>query len=61
MPKPKKTPAKTYTEINLSDPQYYFNREQSWLEFNNRVLHEALDPRTPSYKDSNFSLFLAPT
>ena len=47
MPKPKKTPAKTYTEINLSDPQYYFNREQSWLEFNNRVLHEALDPRTP--------------
>ncbi|MEG4022989.1 polyphosphate kinase 1 [Microcoleus sp. S13C4] len=47
MPKPKKIPAKTYTEINLSDPQYYFNREQSWLEFNNRVLHEALDPRTP--------------
>ena len=47
MPKPKKPPAKTYTEINLSDPQYYFNREQSWLEFNNRVLHEALDPRTP--------------
>ncbi len=47
MSKQKKTPAKTYTEINLSDPQYYFNREQSWLEFNNRVLHEALDPRTP--------------
>lgn len=35
------------TEINLSDPQYYFNRELSWLEFNNRVLHEATDPRTP--------------
>lgn len=34
-------------EINLSDPQYYFNRELSWLEFNNRVLHEAFDPRTP--------------
>ena len=47
MSKQKKTSAKTYTEINLSDPQYYFNREQSWLEFNNRVLHEALDPRTP--------------
>jgi polyphosphate kinase len=47
MPKQKKTASKTYTEINLSDPQYYFNREQSWLEFNNRVLHEALDPRTP--------------
>ncbi len=35
------------TEINLRDPQYYFNREMSWLEFNNRVLHEAFDPRTP--------------
>src|SRR5581483_6530875 len=25
----------------------YFNRELSWLAFNARVLHEALDPRTP--------------
>lgn len=33
--------------IKLNDPQYYFNRELSWLEFNNRVLHEAIDPRTP--------------
>ncbi|NJP08480.1 MAG: polyphosphate kinase 1 [Leptolyngbyaceae cyanobacterium RU_5_1] len=33
--------------IDLSDPKYYFNRELSWLEFNNRVLHEAFDPRTP--------------
>jgi polyphosphate kinase len=38
---------KSATEINLNDPQYYFNRERSWLEFNNRVLHEAVDPRTP--------------
>lgn len=38
---------KTTTEINLKDPQYYFNRELSWLEFNYRVLHEACDPRTP--------------
>ncbi|MDP5018491.1 polyphosphate kinase 1 [Anabaena sp. UHCC 0187] len=43
MPKPKKNSA----PINLSDPQYYINRELSWLEFNNRVLHEACDPRTP--------------
>ncbi|MGG6270809.1 polyphosphate kinase 1 [Leptolyngbya sp. AN03gr2] len=34
-------------ETNLSDPQYYFNRELSWIEFNCRVLHEAFDPRTP--------------
>lgn len=43
MPKSKTT----VTEVNLRDPQYYFNRELSWLEFNNRVLHEATDPRTP--------------
>ncbi|HEY9675465.1 MAG TPA: polyphosphate kinase 1 [Waterburya sp.] len=34
-------------ETNPSDLQYYFNRELSWLEFNDRVLHEATDPRTP--------------
>ncbi|WP_017327246.1 polyphosphate kinase 1 [Synechococcus sp. PCC 7336] len=28
-------------------PEYYLNRELSWLEFNRRVLHEALDDRTP--------------
>ncbi|MBD2186473.1 polyphosphate kinase 1 [Planktothrix sp. FACHB-1355] len=38
---------KTTTAINLRDPQYYFSRELSWLEFNHRVLHEAIDPRTP--------------
>ncbi|MFH7243082.1 MAG: polyphosphate kinase 1 [Spirulina sp.] len=30
-----------------SDPAYYLSRELSWLEFNRRVLHEALDERTP--------------
>lgn len=34
-------------KVNLTDPEYYFNRELSWLEFNNRVLHEAIDSRTP--------------
>ncbi|KAM3110482.1 polyphosphate kinase 1 [Phormidesmis sp. 146-33] len=38
---------KKTTDVNLTDPQNYFNREMSWLEFNNRVLHEAFDPRTP--------------
>ncbi|MBX9259163.1 polyphosphate kinase 1 [Desmonostoc muscorum CCALA 125] len=38
---------KSTTPINLNDPQYYLNRELSWLEFNGRVLHEACDDRTP--------------
>ena len=33
--------------INLDDPRYYINRDLSWLGFNQRVLHEALDSRTP--------------
>ena len=44
MPKSKKT---SHHQLNLNDPQYYLNRELSWLEFNKRVLHEACDPRTP--------------
>jgi len=35
------------SDINLSDPQYYLSRELTWLEFNARVLHEAMDERTP--------------
>ncbi|MGB5593618.1 MAG: polyphosphate kinase 1 [Crocosphaera sp.] len=41
--------------INLKDPKYYFNRELSWLEFNNRVLNEALDTRTPLLERLKFS------
>ena len=33
--------------LDLRDPALYINRELSWLEFHRRVLHEALDPRTP--------------
>ncbi len=32
---------------DLSNPEWYLNRELTWLEFNRRVLHEAQDERTP--------------
>jgi len=35
------------SEINLTSSQHYLNRELSWIEFNARVLHEAIDTRTP--------------
>ncbi len=31
----------------LSDPSLYFNRELSWISFNERVLEEARDPSVP--------------
>jgi len=33
--------------FDLSDSQWYLNRELTWLEFNRRVLNEAVDERTP--------------
>ncbi|HEY7480189.1 MAG TPA: polyphosphate kinase 1 [Gemmatimonadales bacterium] len=39
--------APTVPALDLRDPSLYINRELSWLQFNQRVLHEALDPRTP--------------
>lgn len=39
--------ATTHQKIDLDNPQYYFNRELSWLEFNNRVLSEGIDERNP--------------
>jgi polyphosphate kinase len=33
--------------ISLDDPRYYFNRHESWLNFNRRVLEEALDESNP--------------
>src|ERR1700722_5966173 len=34
-------------DFDLDSPEWYLNRELTWLEFNRRVLHEAQDSRTP--------------
>ena len=41
------TGTKPAEKINLDDPALYLNRELTWLEFNNRVLHMAADDATP--------------
>ena len=33
--------------MDFRDPKYFINREQSWLEFNQRVLDQALDESNP--------------
>jgi hypothetical protein len=34
-------------EFDLTSPEWYLNRELTWLEFNRRILHEGEDERTP--------------
>ena len=36
-------------------PSKFFNRELSWVDFNERVLHEALDSRTPALERLKFT------
>jgi polyphosphate kinase len=43
------------SEPDLSDPSLYFNRELSWLDFNDRVLQLAEDPRIPLLERVNFA------
>ena len=40
-------PSAVVADEDLLDPRLLLNRELSWLAFNERVLHEALDSRTP--------------
>jgi polyphosphate kinase len=44
---PRPQPAAEQAVRPLDDPSLYFSREISWLEFNERVLEEALDEGTP--------------
>lgn len=42
------------TLINLASPDFYFNRELSWLDFNRRVILEARDSHNPLLERMNF-------
>ena len=41
-------------KFDLASPEYYLNRELTWLAFNGRVLHEAADARTPLLERMKF-------
>jgi len=43
----------------LASPSLYLNRELTWLEFNRRVLHEALDDRTPLLERIKFAAIVS--
>ncbi len=44
---------------DLTDPHFYINRELSWLEFNQRVLLQALDPAHPLLERVKFLSIVA--
>ena len=48
------SPKKPRRVTDLDQPQWYFNRELSWLEFNHRVLEEAIDPTNPALERLKF-------
>ena len=35
-------------------PEYYWNRELSWIRFDERVLHEAMDEAVPLFERLKF-------
>jgi polyphosphate kinase len=43
------------SDRDLADPTLYFNRELSWLDFNDRVLQLAEDPSTPLLERAKFA------
>ena len=40
--------------LDLNSSQLYFNRELSWLQFNSRVLAQALDEKLPPLERLKF-------
>jgi polyphosphate kinase len=54
-----KTDPKSLPTVNLTARRLYLNREISWLEFNRRVLEEALDDRNPLLERVKFLAIFA--
>jgi polyphosphate kinase len=48
-------PSVAAAEPDLADPDLYFNRELSWLDFNDRVLQLAEDEATPLLERAKFA------
>lgn len=51
---PRSSAADAIPEPDLRAPDFYTNRELSWLEFNERVLAEAFDDRNPLLERAKF-------
>ncbi|MDD9884049.1 MAG: polyphosphate kinase 1 [Gammaproteobacteria bacterium] len=45
--------------LDLRRPEFYLNRELTWLNFNRRVLHEAIDERNPLLERLKFFAIFA--
>ena len=50
----KTTPKLKKSYESFAKPEYYRNRELSWLQFNERVLHEARDEKNPLFERLKF-------
>ncbi len=50
----KKSNSKTEKVIDLRNPEYYMNRELSWMQFDERILEEARDTSLPLFERLKF-------
>jgi polyphosphate kinase len=54
----KEAPEEESVQVDLNDPQYFLNRELSLLDFQGRVLEEALDEDNPPLERVKFMAFV---
>ena len=52
-------PDEAQSAFDLDNPELYLNRELTWLRFNHRVLHEAIDARNPLLERLKFFAIFA--